>query len=42
MINLDYAVVCSSQLKYVSACSRFSPHISIEGCSPEQQAGRSA
>lgn len=35
-------VVCSSRDNHTIAVSRESPHISVEGCSPEQKAGRSA
>jgi hypothetical protein len=34
-------VACSSRVSQASASSRDSPHISAEGCSPPQKAGRS-
>ena len=34
-------VACSKRVSHASACSRDSPHISTEGCSPPQKAGRS-
>jgi hypothetical protein len=34
-------VAASSAAIQRIACSRLAPHISIDGCSPEQQAGRS-
>lgn len=38
----DYTgfVACSSRVSHARACSREAPHISGEGCSPPQKAGR--
>ncbi len=43
-MGADYTlgqVACSNRVSQASASSRVAPHISCEGCSPPQKAGRS-